>query len=246
VQPSTYSTSFYDTIAAGSGRSAEIVLPIVFDLVKPKRVLDVGCGTGGWLKTAEALGATEIAGVDGAWVDRARLAIPEGAFKTIDFEAPSIDIGTGFDLAICLEVLEHLTDEAGRRAVAAMCHAAPAVLCGAAIPGQGGNNHINERWQSYWAKVFQAHGFDAWDVVRPRVWEHSEVEYWYRQNTILYVHPRAALTRPADARTMPLDVAHPVNFAGRTGELVKFRSRYDKTLKRRVGNAIRKLRGKRS
>jgi SAM-dependent methyltransferase len=243
---STYSGTFYDNIAGGSQRSAERLLPLVFERVKPKRVLDVGCGTGGWLAVAQALGAEDVRGIDGPWVDTKQLKFAPTNFTTVEFEGASLSIDGQYDLAMSLEVLEHLSDAAGKRVVAAMCQAAPVVLCGAAIPGQGGNAHINERWQSYWAAEFYRHGFEPWDLVRPALWQDDAVEYWYRQNAILYVHSRSGLNVPQAHGAMPLDVVHPANFTGRVGELIKFRGRYDKTLKRKVGNAIRKLRGKTS
>ena len=43
------------------------ILPVVYALLGPRRVVDVGCGQGAWLAVAEELGSTELAGVDGAW-----------------------------------------------------------------------------------------------------------------------------------------------------------------------------------
>ena len=63
---------------------------------------------------------------------------------------------------------------------------APHVLFSAAVPGQGGNNHINEQWQSYWADRFAAHGYGPRDIVRPAVRDDRSVAYWYRQNAVLY------------------------------------------------------------
>jgi hypothetical protein len=84
---------------------------------------------------------------------------------------------------------------------------APHVLFSAAIPGQGGNNHVNEQWQSYWADRFAAHGYGPRDIVRPAVRDDRSVAYWYRQNAVLYSkgHPT---DRPAD-----FDWVHPEHTA---------------------------------
>ena len=59
------------------------------------------------------------------------------------------------------------------------------VLSSAAIPHQGGTGHINERWQSWWAALFQKNGFGAaWH--QPDIRNCEEVEFWYRQNMVLY------------------------------------------------------------
>ena len=91
------------------------------------------------------------------------------------------------DLAICLEVAEHLTPAAGARLVKTLCSVAPVVLFSAAIPAQGGTNHINEQWQSHWADEFAAHGFDCFDPIRPEIWNDRDVFPWYRQNILLFV-----------------------------------------------------------
>jgi len=71
--------------------------------------------------------------------------------------------------------------------VADLCAAAPRVLFGAAIPEQGGSSHINEQWQSYWAKKFIANGYTPIDIVRPQVAECDDVVQWYKNNILLYV-----------------------------------------------------------
>ena len=107
--------------------------------------------------------------------------------------------------AVCVEVAEHLAPSRGPALVEELCALAPNVLFSAAIPGQGGTHHLNERWQSYWASLFRKHGYEPFDIIRPRVWDNSSVEYWYRQNCLLYVKnalPEAAM----------LDVIHPMRF----------------------------------
>ena len=34
-----------------------------------------------------------------------------------------------------------------------------AVLFSAAIPGQGGQDHLNEQWPEYWQKKFEVNGY---------------------------------------------------------------------------------------
>jgi hypothetical protein len=75
------------------------------------------------------------------------------------------------------------------------------ILFSAAIPKQGGTDHRNERWQSYWAQLFRPHGFHPHDVVRPKVWTDPRVEPWYAQNALLY--------RREQGPPAVLDVVHP-------------------------------------
>jgi hypothetical protein len=101
-----------------------------------------------------------------------------------------------------LEVAEHLPVERASGFVADLVRLAPAVLFSAAIPAQGGIDHVNERWQSWWADHFAIHGYAARDVIRPLIWDDDRVAVWYRQNTILYV-------RDAEPTNTILDVVHP-------------------------------------
>ena len=73
---------------------------------------------------------------------------------------------------------------------------APAILFSAAVPFQGGTSHLNERWPEYWAGRFEGEGFVALDPVRRRVWGDDGVDYWYRQNTLLFVKRECLEKRP--------------------------------------------------
>ena len=50
-----YTSTFYDRQREGSLNSAKVILPIVFDLVRPKSVVDFGCGVGTGLRPPSSL-----------------------------------------------------------------------------------------------------------------------------------------------------------------------------------------------
>jgi predicted RNA methylase len=77
-----YDEEFYSIQRAGSDSSARVVLPIIFDLIKPSSVIDVGCGVGTWLAVASELGATTVAGFEGEWAREANLAKPDLKIET--------------------------------------------------------------------------------------------------------------------------------------------------------------------
>lgn len=206
-----YDATFYARQRAGSLRSAEVVAPIVMEAFSPASVVDVGCGVGTWLRAFADAGATRVLGYDGDYVDTSALAIPRERFRAVDLEG-DFEVEGGFDLAVCLEVAEHLPDARAGHLVSKLTGAAPVVLFSAAVPGQGGTRHLNERWQDHWRGLFEARGFAPVDLVRPRVWRRPEVEFWYQQNTIVYCRRDALDARP-DLRPVPpevsLDVVHP-------------------------------------
>jgi len=183
-----------------------------------RSVLDVGCGLGSWLAAArDALGA-EVLGVDGPWTNLDLLRIDRARFQVADLEKP-LSLGRSFDLAISVEVGEHLPAEAAPVLVASLTQHAPVVLFSAAIPGQGGISHVNEQWPAYWATRFAEHGFGCFDVLRPLLWERSDVDWWYKQNLLLFVHEaraaEAGVRLELGSPETPRRLVHPDVFAVR-------------------------------
>lgn len=181
-----YTTSFYEEIRSGSTRSAEVIVPLMLGLLPVSSVVDIGCGDGSWLFVFRKLGVEDILGLDGEYVDRNVLQIPQDRFQAVDL-TKRFGLKRVFDLAISLEVAEHLPAESASGFVASLCGLAPAVLFSAAIPFQGGNHHINEQWPDKWAELFTEHKYVPVDFLRKRVWQNETVEWWYAQNTLLFV-----------------------------------------------------------
>lgn len=213
---SPYSSSFYEEHRAGARRSAQAIVPLVLNLLHPKSVVDVGCGDGNWLAVFRDLGVTEFLGVDGEHVPRNLLQIPNERFRPADLSKP-FSVGT-FDLALSLEVAEHLPPSSANVLVKSLTNSAPAVLFSAAIPHQGGEHHINEQWPEVWASLFRNYGYVAIDAIRHHVWSNDAVDWWYAQNTLLYVRPDLIEATPALqpelARTSPsqLSLVHPRHY----------------------------------
>lgn len=240
-----YNGDWYSEQSKGSLNSARRIAPIVFDLIKPKAVLDIGCGVGTWLRVFSDLGAETVLGLDGAYVDRSLLQIPDASFVSTDLRSHFV-IDRQFDLAICLEVAEHLPLEYCDHLVEQLTKSAPNILFSAAIPGQRGTDHINEQWQDYWRKLFADRGYDAVDFVRPKVWGIKDVEYWYQQNTILYCSEEVLRNRPEIrpiAREVSLNVVHPTVFNRERGENVHYLSKTVSMLPGLVASAISKRLG---
>lgn len=195
VAKTPYDSSYYERNRSGSNRSAAVVVPIVLELVEPQSVVDVGCGAGSWLHVFNELGVDDFLGVDGDYVDRAQLEIPEERFVPADL-SEGVELDRRFDLAVSLEVAEHLPAEAADTLVQSLVGLAPAVLFSAAIPGQGGAGHVNEQWPDYWVGRFQDRGYVCVDCIRPRIWGDMEVQTWYIQNILLMVEPALLEARP--------------------------------------------------
>jgi hypothetical protein len=207
-----YNDAFYRNQREGSQRSAHRILPIIFDLVHPKSMVDVGCGIGTWLAAAKSLGVTDLRGYEGAWIKDQQLADSSLTVLATNLENP-ISIDRRYDLAICLEVGEHLTEKRSSSLVNDLCSLSGNVLFSAGTPGQFGDQHINLQWQSFWALKFASNGYQPYDVVRPLVWGDTDVECWYQQNTLLYSKMPPADTKPSKM----LDLIHPEIFRWQSG-----------------------------
>ena len=212
-----YTRSYYEGLQNGSLHSAEVVAPLVLGLLPVRSVVDVGCGVGAWLAAFQKLGVDDIWGVDGEYVDANILQIPRPRFQAADLSKPFV-LDRTFDLAMSLEVAEHLPPDCAAQFVESLTGLAPVVLFSAAIPFQGGNHHVNEQWPDYWAALFKARDYVTIDCIRKRVWENEAVEWWYAQNTLLFVRADALERLPTlqaeQARSDPaqLRLVHPGQF----------------------------------
>lgn len=181
-----YDDEFYRPYVDGSYRSAAEYVRVLSQYFKPKSVVDFGCGRGAWLKAFRENGAEEVIGLDGKWNSQEKMIDQNIRFIPVNLNRP-IELERHYELAISLEVAEHLEQSSAADFVGSVTGAADLVMFGAAYIGQGGTDHINERRHTYWAKLFEERGFRAYDIFRPVIWGCSDVEYWYQQNTFLYV-----------------------------------------------------------
>ena len=234
----TYDREYYQERQRRTQYSARVILDILLEHCPlPASAVDVGCGVGTWLSVLAGKGVTDIQGVDGPWVEPDLLVIPQERFRRANLGEP-LELGRRFDLAISLEVAEHLPSDRAEGFVATLTGLSDQVLFSAAVPRQGGSRHLNEQWQSYWARLFDARGYQVHDFIRARVWNDEQMPYWYRQNTLFFTRRRpgaASAPPPAGVPPMPLDVVHPFLFLKR----VKPRRR---RMAERLGDLLRPAR----
>jgi SAM-dependent methyltransferase len=181
-----YSGDFYQGMEDANLSSARVAVPLALQFVQPKSVLDIGCGQGLWLRAFMEQGIEDVRGYDGEYVERSKLQIPEEKFIAADLEQPLM-LDKKFDLAVSLEVGEHLPDRASRIFVKNLTDAAPVILFSAAIPGQGGVHHVNEQWPAYWEERFAELGYVPVDCLRWNLWADARVSFFYAQNIMFYV-----------------------------------------------------------
>jgi SAM-dependent methyltransferase len=205
-----YDNAFFDFVNASSGKSASRFLgqfvPAVLGGQNPASVLDVGCGRGVWLAEWKRLGVATLQGLDGEYVDRKSLLIPADQFLPTDISVP-IDLQRRFELVECLEVAEHVPESHAETLVDNLVRHGDLILFSAAIPGQGGEFHVNERPYSYWRQKFAARGYAVYDAIRPQVAGLREIEPWYRYNALVYANDAGSrrLSETASGRLVPAE-----------------------------------------
>jgi SAM-dependent methyltransferase len=210
-----YEFACHERLGRKTTYTAQRVVEIFHKMLPCDVVLDVGCGDGRWLAAFAERGAT-VCGVDGVWTDTKKLCIACHCFEIRDLTQP-FTLNRRFDIALSLEVAEHLPDSAATSFVDTLMRHSDVVLFSAAIPHQGGLQHVNEQWQSYWARRFAQHGYQMFDPFRGLLWADDEVHDWYKQNLLLYVNRTNYPAMEAVERfmvdnritSMPADIVHP-------------------------------------
>ena len=183
-----YDDEFYLGQADASTQSARRVLPILLTLMPElKSAIDIGCGVGTWLSICLENGFDEVVGIDGDYVNKSLLRIPEDSFIASDLSNDFVSlVNKKFDLAINLEVAEHLEEKRADSFVTSLTALSDVILFSGAVPFQGGVSHVNEQWPDYWVKKFRAQGYYPLDIIRPLVWEDKKIVDHYRQNIIVF------------------------------------------------------------
>lgn len=180
-----YDQEFYRRAEKSLG-AAKVIAGILHRFLDVRSILDVGCAQGTWLAAWRDLGCLDVMGIDGSYIDRNRLVVPNK--KIIEFDLESrFDLGRRFDLVQCLEVAEHLSVARSSSLVEDLTAHSDIVLFSAAPPGQGGAYHVNEQPYEFWRELFNLQGYAGFDCIRPLIRSNKNIPFWYRYNVMLYV-----------------------------------------------------------
>ncbi len=174
-------------------KSYRLLAKLINTEFKPTCVVDYGCASG-WLLEYLRRTGVEVLGVEPN--EAAFEYSPDGALTFIKVAsiAERLELGRDFDLAVCLEVGEHIDARYADMVVANVCRRSDYVLWSAATPGQGGCGHVNEQPHAYWDEKFERLGFhrNAKRTTAIRRWlKLKRAKKWYFRNSTLYVNELA-------------------------------------------------------
>lgn len=220
INTANYTKEFHQGRHVETSYSAKTILGHLLNEISPvNSAVDIGCGVGTFLAELKNRGVATIKGFDGPWVDKEMLVIPKECFCVEDLSKPK-RTGEKFDLAVCLEVAEHLPRTSAKDFVNWLSSLSDSILFSAAIPFQGGINHVNEAWQSYWVDLFAANGFEVDDFIRGKIWNDDKIAFWYRQNILVFCK-KGTRKISAGNNTSPINLVHPESYLSKCSQIKK-------------------------
>lgn len=205
-----YSVSYYKKHETGSYQSAIQILEYINSFIHFNSAIDFGCGMGTWCKALYNLDIKDFLGIDRHQYDSTYMLIPAEKYIQFDLRKP-LELTRRVDMAISVEVAEHVNPECSDIFIKNLCSCSEIVLFSAAILHQGGTGHINEQSCTYWEAIFNKYGYKAIDCIRPYFWNNEQIEIWYKNNCVLYIeqHTYEKISAHIPQNTYSLDIIHP-------------------------------------
>ncbi len=184
-----YCAEYYESIDRDALSSAGPIATSILRDFAPKTLLDVGCGTGAMLVALAARGV-DVAGLECSNVALSYCRRRGLNVFEYDLESPDpLPIRSRFDVVMSMEVAEHLSRHVADRFVDILTGYGDVIVFTAAIPGQGGRDHVNEQPHRYWIEKFsnrEFHYASYRSLVWRKEWEEQGAASWYFRNLMVF------------------------------------------------------------
>jgi hypothetical protein len=157
--PNIYDAAFFRDWGprnAAYMQGARRITDLLWDRYRPARLADLGCGCGVYADAFHRKGAQVLAldGVQPPAEESFSLPIVRR-----DLTVPFRNEWGDFDMALCLEVAEHIPEPLSENFLANILQFSDRLVLSAAQPGQGGHHHVNEQPKRYWVQKLARHRF---------------------------------------------------------------------------------------
>ncbi len=170
-----YDRVYFERQNIAMRKSAQgIAASIIERLPTVRHAVDVGCGSGSIIEALRERGISSIG------LEYAEAALDLCRSKGLDVRKFDIEseekVALSADLVLSTEVAEHIPEEHADAYVDLLTGLADTILMTAAVPGQGGTDHVNEQPNEYWIEKFMCRGFSH-DMAVSQSWR----EDWRRR-----------------------------------------------------------------
>ncbi len=186
-----YNNSYYEELDKEALKSSSLIAQTISKAFSPKKVLDVGCGTGALLKAFKDI---KIEGIGLEYSEVALDICHSRDLKVIKFDLERKSViqninQDSFDLVISLEVAEHLPESVSDNYIDLLCSYGKVIIFTAATLGQGGTDHVNEQPHEYWINKFWVRNY-IFDQVLSFEWRNEwrirHIAPWYYNNLMIF------------------------------------------------------------
>lgn len=178
--PKPYSLDCYDEEFYVNNRlegclMAQWFVPLLWDTFKAETLVDVGCGCGHYLAAYQRqlkkinLYEYNVFGLEGSvWAVNNPIQ-NDVDISLMDLRKPIHKLWS-YELALCLEVAEHIEAEYADVFIDNLCTLSDTIVFTSAPIGAGGEHHVNEQWPNYWQEKFAQRNYfiDATDTYKMR------------------------------------------------------------------------------
>ena len=176
-----YTQAYQEALQNPSIEASKIILPVLHRRYNFKSLIDFGCGLGQWSAGLKGIDSSYL-GVD---LRYDRLLIKESQFIEHDLNLP-IDLKKRFDIALCVEVAEHLKPESANIIVDTLVRHSNIIVFSASIPFGGNPTHINEQYWEYWIEKFEQKGYIVNDWLRDYIWDNPLSASCYKTDMLIF------------------------------------------------------------
>lgn len=181
-----YDDAFFDNRRSGYREEAyRRMAQTIVELFRPQSIIDVGCGDGSLLRYLCVYNVA-CQGIEGSDAGVKRCLEAGIPVIKMDLRWPNTkQIGRHFEMAICLEVAEHIPSDYAEELIKCLCQLADRIIFSAAQPGQGGEGHLNEQPLEYWEAIFNKCGYRRNETLTVRlreIWCKENVPSFYWKN----------------------------------------------------------------